>query len=142
MRNSFYVRYLDTISPILYFIRLGCPQGWVLHGNSCYHVIDTPTLNWSDARTTCQNLGGDLAIIRSQDENDFILDMLNKQQTVQNFGAWIGLYRKVDNMFYWIDDTPLAGQYSAWDSGEPNNDQNRGENCVHTYTRPLEKRGK
>ena len=81
-------------------------------------------------------------MIRSQDENNFTLDLVQKQKTVQDFGAWIGLYRKVDNMFYWIDDTPLAGQYSAWDSGEPNNDQNRGENCVHTYTRPLEKRGK
>ena len=117
MRNSFCVRHL------------GCPQDWVLHGNSCYHVIDTPTLKWSDARTTCQNLGGDLAIIRSQDENNFVRDLIN-QQTVQDRGAWIGLYRKADhdNKFYWIDDTPLAGQYSAWASGEPND---QAEKCVH-----------
>ena len=55
-----------------------------------------------------------------------------KQQTVQEMGAWIGLYRKADNKFYWIDDTPLAGQYSAWMSGEPNNAK-LDENCVHTY---------
>ena len=81
-------------------------------------------------------------MIRSQDENNFTLDLVQKQKTVQGFGAWIGLYRKVDNKFYWIDDTPLAGQYSAWANGEPNNHQNKTENCVHTYTRPLEKRGK
>ena len=115
--------------PVLYFNWSECPQDWVLHGNSCYHVIDTPTLKWSDARTTCQNLGGDLAIIRSQDENNFVRDLIT-QQTVPDRGAWLGLYRKADDMFYWIDDTPLAGQYSAWASGEPNSNN---EKCGHIY---------
>ncbi|XP_078380212.1 C-type lectin domain family 4 member E-like isoform X2 [Oculina patagonica] len=105
-------------------------MAWIRHGNSCYHVNDTPTLSWSDARTTCQNLGGELAIIRSADENEFILDLLRKQQTVQFWGAWIGLYRKADTKFYWIDDTPLEGQYSAWASGEPNKAE---EKCVQIY---------
>ena len=34
-------------------------------------------------------------------------------------------------MFYWIDDTPLAGQYSEWDSGELNYFY---EKCVHIFT--------
>ena len=38
-------------------------------------------------------------------------------------------------MFYWIDDTPLAGQYSAWADGEPSNDT-YGKECVHMYTLP------
>ena len=71
----------------------------------------------------------DLAIIRSEDDNNFVRD-LTSQQTVQATRAWLGLYRKADDMFYWIDDTPLAGQYSAWDSGEPNNSD---EKCVHIY---------
>ena len=119
----------------MYFIRLECPQDWILHGNSCYHVIDTPTLNWSDARTTCQNLGGDLAIIRSQDENNFIIDILNKQQRIQDLGAWIGLYRKADNMFYWIDDTPLAGQYSTWANGKPDSQDEKCANIFMTGSR-------
>ncbi|XP_078380620.1 C-type lectin domain family 6 member A-like [Oculina patagonica] len=110
-------------------VKMDCPQGWVHHGNSCYHVINTPTLSWSDARTTCQNLGGDLAIIRSEDENNFTRDLVMKQPTVQYWGAWIGLYRKADTKFYWIDDTPLDGQYSAWASGEPNY---LHEKCVNT----------
>ncbi|KAL9965175.1 hypothetical protein ACROYT_G028938 [Oculina patagonica] len=110
--------------------KMDCPQDWVRHGNSCYHVIDTPTLKWNDARTTCQNLEGDLAIIRSEDENNFIRDLVRNQQTVQNWGAWIGLNRKADTRFYWIDDTPLEGQYSAWASGEPNY---LHEKCVHTF---------
>ncbi len=116
---------------VLHFTRLDCPQGWVRHGYLCYHVNDTPTLKWNDARTTCQNLGGDLAIIRSEDENNFITDLVMKQQPVPDLGAWIGLYRKNDTKFYWIDDTPLEGQYSAWASGEPNGLHTK---CVHTLT--------
>jgi len=46
--------------------------------------------------------------------------------------AWIGLIRKVDSKFYWIDDTPLEGSYSAWGKGEPNNNGSN-ENCVNYY---------
>ena len=118
---------------LLYLTRLGCPQDWVRHGNSCYHVIDTPTANWSDARTTCQNQGGDLAIIRSQDENNFILELLNNQTMAQKEGAWLGLKRKTSagDEFYWIDDTtPADHHYSAWASTEPNN---TNEKCVQIY---------
>ena len=65
-----------------------------------------------------------------------------KQQTVQEWAAWLGLYRKADNLFYWVDDAPLAGQYSAWADGEPNDYESNAENCVHTYTRPLALLGK
>ena len=41
-------------------------------------------------------------------------------------------------MFYWIDDTPLAGQYSAWASREPNSPD---EKCVHTFNE-LNREGK
>ena len=48
------------------------------------------------------------------------------------YGAWLGLYRNpsAGDEFYWIDDTPLAGQFSAWASGEPNDVQ---EKSVHMY---------
>ena len=49
---------------------------------------------------------------------------------MQHFGVWIGLYRKPDNEFYWIDDTPVTGQFSAWAKGEPNSGQ---EKCANIY---------
>jgi len=76
------------------------------------------------------NLGGDLAIIKSEDDNDFIFELLKKQLKVQPLGAWIGLSRKADNAFYWIDGTPLAGQYSAWVIGQPSHVRQK---CVHMY---------
>lgn len=77
-------------------------------------------------------MGGDLAIIRSEDERKFIFDLLNtKDSIVPGWGAWIGLERKAaDSKFYWIDGTPLEGHFSAWDGREPNN-SGGNENCVH-----------
>ena len=49
---------------------------------------------------------------------------------VQSLGAWIGLYREADNVFYWIDGTPVTGRYSAWANGEPSHVQEKG---VHLY---------
>jgi len=77
-------------------------------------------------------LAADLAIIRSATENNFIFDLIRKQQTVTGKGAWLGLYRKADTKFYWIDDTPLEGQYSAWADDEPN-DIGHNEKCTHLY---------
>ena len=61
-----------------------------------------------------------------------------QKQTGQDWGAWIGLRRKDDNRFYWIDDTLLAGQYSAWARGQPDL---LYEKCVHMYN-VLDKLGK
>ena len=77
-----------------------CPDRWVLHVESCFPVIDIPTLERSDARRNCQKLGEDLAKITSASENQFISDLVTKQTKVTFFGARIGLHRKADNNFY------------------------------------------
>ena len=46
--------------------------------------------------------------------------------------AWIGLSRKMDDKFYWMDGTPSAGRFSAWAQGEPNL---RHEKCVFIFTK-------
>lgn len=97
-----------------------CNRGWIRFGNSRFLIINVPTLKWSDARRTCQMLGGDLPIIRSAAENTFIFDLVKKQKTITDFGVWLGFVRKADNKFYWIDDTPLKGRYAPWGQGEPN----------------------
>ena len=92
---------------------------------------DTPTLQWNDARTACQENGVDLAIIKSAEEENFIWNsLILKQNTVTEYGAWLGLHRKADSKFYWVDNTPLLPGYSDWKLGQP--DHFLGvENCVH-----------
>ena len=86
----------------------------------------------SDARQHCQSLGGDLAIIKSENQNDFIFNLIQSQNTFTKWGAWIGMERKSDGKFYWIDNTPAEGSYSIWSGGEPNN-HGGSENCVQMY---------
>lgn len=78
-------------------------------------------------------MGGDLAVIRSAEENQFILDLLLKQKTVTWGGAWIGFQRNAsDSKFYWIDGSPVEGPYQNWGSWEPNNQGNQ-ENCGNMF---------
>ena len=76
----------------------------------------------------CQSIGADLPIINSAEENTSVRNLLNAQGSKQ---AWIGLRRNVtDSKFYWVNGSPIEGNYESWKPGEPNN--NRGEeNCVH-----------
>ena len=76
-------------------------------------------------------MGGDLPIIKSEEQNQFIADLISKQDHVAYFGTWLGLERKAQGSpeFFWFDGTPLKGQYSAWYDTEPNNDGG-SENCV------------
>ena len=84
-------------------------------------------------------LGGDLAIIKSADENNFIFTLFKKQKTITDWGVWLGFVRKADNKFYWIDDTPLAKGYTAWARGEPNH---VSEKCGHIFGSPHPHGGK
>ena len=70
-------------------------------------------------------------MIRTAEENKFIWNLISRQPTVAEYGAWLGLVREKDLKFYWIDKTPLEGlHYSNWNTGQPDN-AGRGENCGH-----------
>ena len=75
----------------LFLFQIVRKVGFFMDNHVRPHIIDTPTASWGDAGTTCLNPGGNFAIIRSVDENNFILDLIMKQQKVQDYGAWIGL---------------------------------------------------
>ena len=135
---GFWLFWSNRLLLYLCFVEV-CPDGWLNYGSSCYYVKDTVTRKQSDARQHCQNLGGDLAIIKSENQNDFIFNLIRSQNTFTKWGAWIGMERKPDGKFYWIDNTPEEGSYSIWSDGEPNNFR-RSENCVQMYgNSPLEK---
>ena len=111
------------------FVSACCPPLWDKHGDSCYYVEKTATSKWQDARKKCQNMGADLAIITSSDENCFIANLTKKYNIIKANGVWLGLKRLADSKFYWIDGTPLEGHFQAWGQGQPDN--SGGENCGH-----------
>lgn len=84
--------------------------------NSRYEII-YGKLTWWEAAAYCESLGGHLATITSQAEQDFI-DSLNSDGD----RLWIGGYRPDGLVFAWITGEPW--NYTNWDEGEPNNSSN------------------
>ena len=84
-------------------------------------------------------LEGDLAIIKSAAENNFIFSLLKKQKAITDWGVWLGFVRKADNKFYWTDDTLLEKSYTVWGSGQPDN---VSEKCGNMFGSPHRYGGK
>jgi hypothetical protein len=94
---------------------------------------------WVAAETAAVSLGGHLATVRSQVENDWIYNTFSRYAGISRH-LWVGLYdtnplvnstnlaaRRLE--FAWISGEPM--NYSNWDPGEPNNWQEIGEFYGH-----------
>merc|ERR1712037_76666 len=113
-----------------------CDEKWIsVDGPKCYYVstIDPPrydALNFDAARLDCEKLGGTLATIADEAENERIYDHVGQGYD----SVWIGLYQTENT-----DDAPwqwVNGQNTTffnWEEGEPNNDNGLGgsEDCGH-----------
>lgn len=87
--------------------------------NGNIYVLFTESRNWFDAKTCCENLGGHLATITSEEEQAFIASYMKALHTTTAFAyAWLGGYRDGNN-WYWV--TGEAFEYTNWNAGEPNN---------------------
>ena len=81
-------------------------------------------------------MGGDLVVINSSEENEFVYGLAVEQENVPEGKAWIGLFKNTeDSKWYWVDGTPLEGHFEYWGEGEPNN-YGGDENCGHFFGEP------
>lgn len=91
-----------------------------------YQVFDE-SMSWTDAKVYCENLGGHLVTINSEEEQKFIEDSLLTIGTKKTY--FIGLSRATSKESWsWVTNEPF--DYSNWDYGEPNS---TNENYVHMY---------
>uniref|UniRef100_A0A8C7SRJ0 C-type lectin domain-containing protein n=1 Tax=Oncorhynchus mykiss TaxID=8022 RepID=A0A8C7SRJ0_ONCMY len=86
--------------------------------SSCY-FLSIVSKTWEESRQDCLNRGGDLVIIQSREEQDYI-----KTFKVM---SWIGLTDEDrEGLWTWVDKAQLTtAEY--WHPGEPNG--GREENC-------------
>ena len=94
---------------------------------------------WDQARRLAQKAGGDLAVISSSRENQYIFSLIEKDmsfwwinsddqtgEAARQFfasGPWFGLYqngsaRSSRDGWTWVDNS--TGGYTNWYSGQPN----------------------
>ncbi|CAK6967625.1 CD209 antigen-like protein E [Scomber scombrus] len=102
-----------------------CPAGWTMFSCTCY-LISTKSDSWEKGRQDCRARGGDLVVIDSREEQDFLTNIAKRP-------SWIGLTdREKEGTWKWIDGTLLNRKY--WWTKQPDNgngDPQWGEeNCV------------
>ncbi|XP_008490918.2 macrophage mannose receptor 1-like [Calypte anna] len=92
----------------------GCPEDWLLFKNQCYKLFGPSYHQWSSARHSCINLGGDLASIHNEEVQAFLTYHLKDVSD----DVWIGLNDKLHELnFVWSDGSAVS--YTNWASGSP-----------------------
>ncbi|XP_061179353.1 macrophage mannose receptor 1-like [Saccostrea echinata] len=104
-----------------------CGTGWVLYNQFCYYTGNGSTLlTWFDARSTCNQMGAELASIHSQDEDNMLVGQYTRTKRTVDY--WIGLNDiEYNSKYVWTDGSLL--DFVSWSPHEPN-DYGGGENCV------------
>ena len=65
-----------------------CPNGWTRFKRRCFLLVTTG-YKWPQARTNCQSLGGDLAVMNTAEKQEFIKTFLkdNGKNAVELCGS-------------------------------------------------------
>ena len=109
-----------------------CPKNWVWSSTTgnCYLFSNrTHFASWTDARSYCRSVNGDLASILSSTEQTYLEPFL---LTFPSRNAWIGLSDLgIESGWEWTDGKPTT--YFNWISGQPD-DWSQMEDCVQMRT--------
>ncbi|KAE8619761.1 hypothetical protein XENTR_v10009962 [Xenopus tropicalis] len=107
--------------------RSNCDSGWKEFNGSCYYFSKS-IMGWNKARALCLKKESDLAVITSENEQDFLYE------TTQDDRYWIGLSdTDQEGAWVWVDGTDYSTSYKFWKEGEPNDHLNN-EDCAHMWT--------
>jgi len=96
--------------------------------NSAYYVYNKH-MTWEEAKQFCEQVGGHLAVITSEEEMKAVVDVVEKSGIREPY-IWLGSCRNENGTFEWITGEPMV--YTNWDSGEPNN-AGGNEPCMMMY---------
>jgi len=128
------LRIAALVTPGLASARSQLPisQTPVQYGDHYYQVFDRDAgIEWNDAKTQCEALGGYLVIINDAEENAFLTSIGAGNRSfhlgasdAENEGDW-----------RWVDGSPMT--YQNWDKGEPSEGQNStalAENYLNAFS--------
>ncbi|XP_032025382.1 CD209 antigen isoform X3 [Hylobates moloch] len=95
-----------------------CPWEWTFFQGNCYFMSNSQR-DWHDSVTACQEVGAQLVVIKSAEEQNF----LQLQSSRSNRFTWMGLSDlNQEGTWQWVDGSPLSPSFKQyWNRGEPNN---------------------
>uniref|UniRef100_A0A8C6WMI9 C-type lectin domain-containing protein n=1 Tax=Neogobius melanostomus TaxID=47308 RepID=A0A8C6WMI9_9GOBI len=77
-------------------------------------IFQSSSVSWAHAQQRCVSLGGNLATIHNQQEEEFV------SEVAKGSAAWIGSTdAQQDGLWLWINSKPMT--FTGWCVGEPNN---------------------
>ncbi|XP_037399050.1 C-type mannose receptor 2-like isoform X1 [Pygocentrus nattereri] len=91
------------------------------------YVFVNESKTWTEAQNYCRQNYTDLATISNMEEMKKLNAVLKDQPTSS---VWIGLDRRVTEIWQWSPAGCEGNQYRNWLLGEPNNYMGAGEYCV------------
>ena len=107
----------------------------ISYGTSIYQLCYKDQITWDSAQAYCMSLGGNLATITTQEEQEAVFSYIDKFDIDKD--VWIGItdVNEEGNWSSWI--TGESMNYENWGSGEPDNggEQDYGAIC------PVERKG-
>ncbi|XP_060948479.1 C-type lectin domain family 4 member E-like [Limanda limanda] len=116
-----------------------CEDGWEPHGGKCY-FFSWVTSSWTQSRTQCILMRGDLVVINNREEQRFLESRVRGKMEKDEEKFWIGLTdTKKEGEWLWVDDTRLDTSLMFWREGQPDNRASQtsygqsnpdGEDCV------------
>ena len=108
-------------------------------GNGHYYeaILISGGISWQNAKIESENLGGYLATISGQNENNFIFSLINSSQYwISNaYGPWLGGTDKdSEGNWQWLNNEG-SFTYTAWEGGQPDDQYNpQYEDFLHYYS--------
>lgn len=98
-----------------------CPEGWIESIEGCFYFANTATgLTWREGQEMCENLGGYLAEIKSEEQNTILVSLAKLEENLIDTQSWqIGLSDQGhEGRWIWqhsIEDV----EFVNWASGQP-----------------------
>lgn len=89
-------------------LQTSCPNSWHYNGSSCVKIINVKT-NFYQARELCRFHYSDLIALTSPKQQNLVenlisnqLATLSKSHQLANQSFWIGLFRKNNDQYIWL----------------------------------------
>ncbi|MFX0105897.1 MAG: lectin-like protein [Candidatus Hodarchaeota archaeon] len=107
------------------FVIGGTPNDRVVFNEHEYQLIST-SKTWTEAKDDCEAMGGYLVTLNSEEENDFVNNLVGTNR------IWIGFSDELnEGSWQWVTGESIT--FTNWRSGEPN-DYGSGEDYAEMYT--------